>query len=77
MLFHIYLWLSAAIFNLPLTLTINSILTIPVVLPDPENISVAIADSLQYGVSAEMKVVQCWELSLWIFHAIFSTIPYG
>jgi len=57
MLFHIHLRLQAAIFDIPFTLTYDSLCTGPVMLLNPENIDIAVEISLLSCILAEIYVI--------------------
>ena len=67
--------LLAAIFNLRLTLTSDSIRTNQVVLLDPENMGIAVGDSLLSSVQVEIKYFEVWDRHLGLPTSSF--FPFG
>jgi len=57
MLFYIHFRLQAAIFDIPLTLTYDSLRTRAVMLLDPENICIAVGILLLSCIQAEIYVI--------------------
>ena len=54
MLLHMYFWLMAAMFDIPVTPTSESIHTSPTALLDPENVGVPVGISLLSHLQAEI-----------------------